>query len=224
MRIPFFSFSSFSPFDDLLEHAEKVKECAWVFQQAIECHVSGKCDRFEEHRKEVDKLESEADAIKRRIRGHIPRGAKLPVHKFQLFLYLKEQDKVLDSVEDSLNWLSYRIEPGIPEELKKDFFGLVDSVIEPLEELSRVVEEAKKYFDNYSDRQRNIVKGIIDNLRNREYEADKIEDALKRRIFSINTDPVTTYHMIKLVEFIGSIADHAENSGDMMRAMIARKR
>ncbi|MBT4363660.1 MAG: DUF47 family protein, partial [Desulfobacteraceae bacterium] len=77
---------------------------------------------------------------------------------------------------------------------------------------------------NYSDRQRNIVKGIIDNLRKMEYEADKIEDALKQRIFSINTDPVTTYHMIKLVEFIGSIADHAENSGDMMRAMIARKR
>ena len=131
---------------------------------------------------------------------------------------------MLDSVEDSLNWLSYRIEPGIPEELRKDFFVLVDSVIEPLEELSRVVEEAKKYFDNYSDRQRNIVKGIIDNLRKMEYEADKIEDALKQRIFSINTDPVTTYHMIKLVEFIGSIADHAENSGDMMRAMIARKR
>ena len=224
MRIPFFSFSSFSPFDDLQEHAEKVKECAWVFQQAIECHTSGKCERFEEHREEVDNLESEADAIKRRIRGHIPRGAKLPVHKFQLFLYLKEQDKVLDSVEDSLNWLSYRIEPGIPDELRKDFFTLVDSVIEPLEELSRVVEEAKKYFDNYSDRQRNIVKGIIDNLRKMEYEADKIEDALKQRIFSINTDPVTTYHMIKLVEFIGSIADHAENSGDMMRAMIARKR
>jgi hypothetical protein len=28
--------------------------------------------------------------------------------------------------------------------------------------------------------------------------------------------------MIRLAEYIGSIADHAENAGDMMRAMIAR--
>jgi uncharacterized protein Yka (UPF0111/DUF47 family) len=30
--------------------------------------------------------------------------------------------------------------------------------------------------------------------------------------------------MVKLAEIIGSIADHAENAGDMMRAMIARKK
>jgi uncharacterized protein len=29
--------------------------------------------------------------------------------------------------------------------------------------------------------------------------------------------------MVKLAEIIGSVADHAENAGDMMRAMIARK-
>ena len=35
-------------------------------------------------------------------------------------------------------------------------------------------------------------------------------------------DPVTVFHMIRLAETIGSIADHAENAGDMMRAMMAR--
>jgi len=28
--------------------------------------------------------------------------------------------------------------------------------------------------------------------------------------------------MVRLAEIIGSVADHAENAGDMMRAMIAR--
>ena len=63
MRIPFFSMFMASPFDGLHNHAEKVKECAWVFQQAIECHISNKCKTFEEFRQEVAKLESEADAI-----------------------------------------------------------------------------------------------------------------------------------------------------------------
>lgn len=224
MRIPFFSFFTISPFDGLLEHAEKVKECGWAFQQAIECYASERCEEFEVYRQEVDKLESEADAIKRRIRGHIPVGTRMPVAKFQLFQYLKEQDKVLDSVEDSLDWLSCRISPGFTEGLTKDLFLLVDSVIEPIEELSRMVAEAKKYFETYSDKQRNIVKEIISNLRKREHEADRIEDELKHKIFALEKDPVSIFHIVRLAEYISAIADHAENAGDMMRAMIAKKR
>ena len=92
-----------SPFDGLQEHAEKIKECAWAFQQAIECHITDQCDSFEEFRLEVDRLESEADAIKRRIRGHLPKGTLMPVDKFELFRYLHEQDKVLDAVEEGLD-------------------------------------------------------------------------------------------------------------------------
>ena len=136
MRIPFFNMFVTSPFEGLQEHAEKVQECTWAFQQAIECHVSKKCQTFEEFRAQVIQLESEADAIKRRIRGHLPKGTLLPVDKFQLFRYLREQDSVLDAVEDALDWLSYRSDPGIPPELEKDFFLLVEAVIDPIEELT----------------------------------------------------------------------------------------
>ena len=169
-------------------------------------------------------MESEADAIKRRIRGHIPKGTRMPVSKFELFLYIREQDKVLDSVQEALDWLSYRSRPGIPEEIKKDLFLLVDSVMEPTEDLGRMVAEAKKYFDSYAEKQRRIVKDIIHNLRKREHEADQREDELKIKIFSLEKDPIVVFHMVKLCEIIGSIADHAENAGDMMRAMIAVKR
>jgi predicted phosphate transport protein (TIGR00153 family) len=224
MRLPFFSLFVVSPFDNLLEHAETVKECAWTFQQAIECYASEKCQEFEEYRQEVSRLESEADAIKRRIRGHIPRGTRMPVSKFELFWYIREQDKVLDSVQDSLDWISYRTVPIVSEEIQKGLFLFVDSVIEPIEELSRMVAEAKKYFDSYSEKQRKIVKEIIVNLRKREHEADQLEDEFKTKVFSLEKDPIGIFHLIKLSELIGSVADHAENAGDMMRAMIARRK
>ena len=222
MRIPILSMFMTSPFDGVQEHAEKVKECAWAFQQAMECYSSDQCTTFEKFRKDVIKLESEADAIKRRIRGHIPIGTLMPVDKFQLFLFLKEQDKVLDSVEDALDWISYRPEPGIPEEVRKDFFFLVDAIVDPIEELSTMVAEARVYFKNYSEKQRIVVKNIIREIRRQEHEADKIEDMIKRKVFALGADPVTVFHMIRLAEVIGSIADHAENAGDMMRAMLAR--
>ena len=226
MHIPFFSrfMSRFmaSPFDGLQEHAEKVKVCAWTFQQAMECYVSAKCERFEELRQEVIKLESEADAIKKNIRGHLPKGTIIPVDKYELFRYLREQDQVPDAMEDALDLISYRGDSEIPKALEKDFFLLVDAVIDPVEDLSRMVVEARKYFRNFSDNQRDKVKAIIQNLADKEHEADILEDSLKRNIFQLETDPVAVFHMIRLTETIGSIADHAENAGDMMRAMIAR--
>jgi hypothetical protein len=211
-----------SPFDGIQEHAEKVKECAWVFQRAIECIIEERCEDFEQFRQDIDKLEDEADAIKRRIRGHLPKGTLLPVDKFELFRYLSEQDKVLDVVEEGLDWLSFRAAAGIPEVLEKDFMLLVEAVMDPIEELSKMVNEARKYFSNFSDAQRIVVKDMIRSLRHYEHEADKLEDSVKEKIFNTIEDAVAVFHLVRLTEIIGSIADHAENAGDMMRAMVAR--
>jgi predicted phosphate transport protein (TIGR00153 family) len=211
-----------SPFGGLQEHAEKIKECTWAFQQAIECHITDQCESFEEFRLEVDRLESEADSVKRRIRGHLPKGTLMPIDKFELFRYLHEQDKVLDAVEEALDWLSFRSEPGIPKALEKDFYLLVDAVLDPVEEMCRMVSEARKYFKTFSEKQRGEVKKIIHTLRQQEHEADKVEDEIKKKVLNMTIEPVIIFHMIRLAETIGSIADHAENAGDMMRAMLAR--
>jgi len=222
MRIPLLSMFITSPFDDLQEHAEKLKECALAFQQAMECHMSDKCNTFENHKGLVDVIEREADAIKRRIRGHLPKGTLLAVDKFQLFRYLREQDSILDSMKGALSWLSYRESPGIPPELQKDFAKLVDSAIDPIDTLNDMLAEARKYFNSFSEKQRIVVKDIISILRQKEHDSDQVEHALKQKIFTSSTDPVTVFHALMLAEKISDIADHAENAGDMMRAMVAR--
>ena len=50
-----------------------------------------------------------------------------------------------------------------------------------------------------------------------------VEDAIKEKVLNMqDIDAVTVFHMIRLAETIGSIADHAENAGDMVRSMLAR--
>ena len=222
MRLPFLSMFITSPFEGLQEHAEVVKDCAWVFQEAVECHISYKCSRFDSLRGDIIEMEREADAIKRRIRGHLPKGTYMPVDKFQLFRYLREQDGVLDSVEDALDWLALRPDETIPKDLQKDIFQLVDTVVDPIDELSSMVVEARKYFKTYKEKQRIVVKEIIRTLRHQEREADRVEHKIKMKIFNMDVDPITIFHVVRLAEIIGSIADHAENAGDMMRAMVAK--
>jgi predicted phosphate transport protein (TIGR00153 family) len=211
-----------SPFDGIQEHAEVIKDCAWTFQEAVECHISLKCSRFDALRGDIIEMEREADAIKRRVRGHLPKGTLMPVDKFQLFRYLREQDCVLDSVEHALDWLSVRAEVEIPKDLQKDLLHLVDTVLDPIDELSVMVQEARAYFRTYKENQRIKVKEIIHSLRMQEREADRVEHKLKSKVFNMQSDPVTIFHIVRLSEIIGSIADHAENAGDMMRAMVAR--
>ena len=99
---------------------------------------------------------------------------------------------------------------------------LVEAVIDPIEQLHQMVAEAHKYFSNFSENQRVIVKDMIRTLRQYEHEADKLEDAVKEKIFNSIDDAVAVFHLVRLTEIIGSIADHAENAGDMMRAMMAK--
>ncbi len=222
MRFPFFNLFRTSPLEGLTEHLDKVKECTQAFQEAIECHISNECHRFLELKKVVDDLEHEADAIKRRIRGHLPKGTLMPVDKFELFRYLSEQDNVLDAVQDTLDWLSFRMEPSIPEELHREILLLVEASLEAVEALAVMVIEARTYFRSYNEDQRVQVKSLIREIRQKEHHADHAEDQLKEKVFNMGLDGVTVFHVVRLAENIGAIADHAENAGDMMRAMIAR--
>jgi predicted phosphate transport protein (TIGR00153 family) len=222
MRIPFISMFVTSPFEGLQEHAQKLEDCALVFQQAMECYITEDCSRFEEFRSEIDRLEDEADAIKRRIRGHLPKGTLLQFDKFELFRFLGEQDNVLDAMEESLDWISIRSDLGIPQSLVSDIKVLVDAITSAIEELSKMVAEARKYFTSYAENQRVVVKDIVHNLRLQEREADKLEDRFKQKVFDSVSDPVTVFYLVRMAEIIGKIADHAENAGDMMRAMIAK--
>ncbi len=210
-----------SPFENLKRHTDKVNECTKMFKKAIECHIDRKCEEFDNLTDLVARLESEADAIKRNIRGHLPRGIWMPVDKFAFFMYLREQDKVLDDVEESLYWLSYRPE-GVEEGIADDLLYLVESVIPAIEKLSPMVELATQYFRRKYEKRREEIKALIRDIRQHEHEADLVERELKHKIFSTMKDPVQIYHLIRLVETIGSIADHAQNAADMMRAMIAR--
>ncbi|RKX62135.1 MAG: TIGR00153 family protein [Thermodesulfobacteriota bacterium] len=209
-----------SPFEDLQKHADKVKECAHLFREAAVCYIGKEYERFDVLTDQVARLESKADDIKRNIRNHLPWGILMPVDKFQLFDYLREQDKVMDEVEEALFWLSFRPE-GIPPELAADMHDLVEAVIPPIEKLPVLVTLATEYFKSKSAEQRTKMKSLIRDIRQHEREADHLERELKSKIFTTIKDALVVFHLVRLVEHIGDIADHAQNASDRMRAMIA---
>jgi predicted phosphate transport protein (TIGR00153 family) len=222
MRFSFFSLFHESPFQKLKNHADKVKECAWMFKRAAECYVEEECEEFDKLTEEVAILESQADGLKRNLRNHLPRGLLMPVDKFVLLDCLREQDHVLDAVEEALYWLSFKPMGGIAPELVVDFLHLIDAVIPAIEKLPDMADQAIVFFREKTEENRDKLKSVIGDIHQSEKEADHLEHELKKQAFAVLKDPVDIFHMVRLVEIIGSIADYAQNASDRVRTMMAR--
>ncbi len=221
-RIPIFRVLRKSPFDGLLEHASKVRECLSTLKEAIVTYSEGKYEESQKLSDRVVALEHEADLIKNKVLMSLPRGILLPVEKSEFIRLLIEQDAILNSAEDAVIWMNMR-KTKIPKEIKEDFLRHLYKVLECTDALEKVVINVKKLVTaTLSRKLRETTEKIIQEVHKKEYEDDTIEKELAKKIFALPSDPLSVFHLLKLSDLIGDIATHAENAGDRISAMIAR--
>jgi uncharacterized protein len=220
MRRPFTLLFNENPFGLLRQHTEKIKECAWKFQHAVECQVSRNCENFEEVRLELEKMASEAVGLGDRIRNQLPKGVFSAIQRFQLVQYLRAEESILAAIQQSLNWFTYREEVILAPTVEKDFFLLVESVMDPIEDLTAMINDADRYCSTFSAKPKKSLLKKLEDIRRQEREAGQAEERLKRRAFETLMDPVSVFRMFRLAENIGAIARHAAIAGDLMRSMI----
>jgi len=208
-------------FNLLLKHARLVAECLIRLPLALEAYLHKDKERLFEIAKHITEIEKEADKVKTNIRGHLPKGLILPVEKFEIFLYLKEQDGVADSAEEIINWLSFK-DIDIPEDLAQKLQKLLTQNLEPLRYIEELVQRATDFLITRSETSRNIAKELVRKIRYEEYLSENLATELKREVFSRISDPLTLFYLLNLVDMITDISGHAENAADLMRAMIAK--
>ncbi len=222
MRIPLVNMLRRSPLENTLRHARKVAECAPIFVEAVESYFKGDRDRFELNKEDIRDIEAEADRIKRNIRSHLPPSILLPFSLPAFFSFLREADKVVDCVKNSLYWMSY-MQLVLPADIEREYVALVRSVGEYLGLLPELVERAHTYFETRMESDRQLVKEGVREIRHREKASDDMEKMIIVRLCAADTVPPKTFFiMTRLVETTGDIADHLENAADMMRVLIAR--
>ncbi len=219
-RIPILSVLRKSPFDDFVEHASKVNECIHIWKQAVSAYLEKKYNIFEELSNKVQLLEHEADLIKGKISAHLPKGIYMPVFKSDFMMCLKEQDAVLDYAEDTVIWLSFKkVDMGF---IKDELLQHTQKVTETVETLEKVALRLKEFFRTYKNSTREEMKELIKDVHRQEWESDRIEKALTKKVFNSGKDALSVYFMVKSINLSASIANHAENAGDRIRAMIAK--
>lgn len=213
-----------SPFGQLLEHMSKVRECVNVLHKGLTKYYQGNFNSFTEITSKVSQLEHEADLIKGNIRNHLPRTIFMPVDKGKFLWALREQDKILDHAENLAKMLDMR-HTKIPKKLQDNFIKHVDLVSKTVNKMEEAVDNIKDLIEtSFVKREREQTKEFIYEVYKYEREADVQKYEITKGIYQLEKklDPMDIYHLLKIVDWVDDIADHAENVSDWLRSMIAK--
>ena len=218
------TFRRKSPFNSLVEHMCKVKECISILGTGLITYYEGDYKNFSEIAKKVSKIEHEADIIKRNLRNHLPSFVFIPVDKGKFLWALREQDAILDHAENLSRMLDMR-HTKIPKSLQKVFIEHVELVVKTVEAMQSAVNNLCDLVEtSFVKREREQTKEFIYKVHEFEYKADKKKYEMTKGIYKLEKklSSMDVYHLLKIADWVDDIADHAENVADWLRAMIAK--
>lgn len=208
--------------EGLGEHYDKIIEGVHLIEEALECYIGGgpACGEFLELKSKVQKLEEQADKIKRQIRNHLPRGLFMPVDKILFFNYTRSQDNILDDGQDALQWLFMR-PATIPEEFSSNLLGFVSEVIKTVELLKAALDSTVGLVigKHYS---RGETKDTFRAVRAQHKVVYGKRTDMLQQIFNSSLEFKDIYQLIHFVDKLNGMSHNAEGCADMLRAMIAR--
>lgn len=213
-----------SPFGPLVEHTKKVHECVQLVMPLVEAMIGEDYEGIHRLQDQVSKLEYEADVIKHEIRQQIPRRYFLPVDRAELENFLRCQDRIADSVQDFAVILLIRntkVHPAIRDELLE----FVQQVLKVSNTLMDAAQELQSLAEtSFGGAEAVSVLARIAGLGEQEWGADKMQHRLSQNIYRIEKelDPVTIMFYDKILRTLSRVANEAENTGDLLRAMILK--
>lgn len=215
-----------SPFDSLVDHAAKVKECLQVLSDGFGTYLEGDFEAFHKVRDDVSRLEHEADRIKYNARSHLPRFLFMPVNRGDFLSAISQQDKILDFAEALADLMDMRPTP-VPSELRGPMMEHKKKVVETLQHY----EDAVAFLNNavssgFSRENRERTKEAIKRVHYAEHQADVAGNAAKRKVYELEQqgqmNPMDEYHILKIIDWVDEMADRAENASERIRIMVAR--
>ncbi len=187
---------------------DKLSESSLLFQRAVRIYLDEGCTpEFEQKLGDVNRMESEADKLRRTIEVQLYEQTLIPESRGDVLGLLENLDSVLNLFEGAL-W-GFSIEtPEIPKEFRSDFASLTEQVIHAVE---AIVLASRAFFRNIE-----AVKDHMHKVMFYEKEADKVSTKLKRAIFGSDLELARKAQLRNFVEHLDNIADRSEDVADRL--------
>ena len=171
--------------------------------------------------KEVDRLESQADMLLRKITTSLQGGAFLPIMRKDVY-QLAAADEVANAAESFCDFLLSQ-RPEIPPAFRGAFSDIASANIEMFPDLKEAINFLKLGNFSWREDKNNTFRAIARRIGIEESNIDALEWKLTRDIFNSDLPLANKMHIHALLKQITRLSDHIENVSDRIQIMITRE-
>ena len=212
-----------SPVGPMEKHIEIAHKCARRLVGFFEAVVAKDWDKAAEVRSEIERLEHEADELKKQIRLNLPKSLFMPVPREDLLELLLVQDKIANRSKDVSGIVIGR-KLEIPDAIATDLMEFVERCTDATRQARKSVRELDELFTaGFRGAEVELVAGMIEELDRIETDTDDREVELRGQLFAVeeNLNPVNVMFLYQVIGRIGEIADMAERVGRRLELLLA---
>ena len=212
-----------SPVQPLEKHIEIAYGCAKKLRPFFAAAVAGDWEAAAVARDDIERLEHDADNLKKEIRLHLPKSLFMPVPREDLLELLLVQDKIANRTKD-VSGLVLGRQLQIPETVAEQFLEFVDRNIDAAKQARKSVRELDELFTaGFRGAEVELVSALIEELDRIETDTDDKQAALRASVFAIekNLNPVDAVFTYKVIELTGEIADMSERVGRRLELLLS---
>lgn len=214
-----------SPFSPLQSHMEKVAICIEKLAEVYEVLAAKDYERLEALTQEISSLEHAADVTKNEIRGNLPKGLFLAIHRGDLLEILAIQDGIADKAEDIAVLLTLKkLDPK--EELKKDFKTFLDKNVAAVQKAHQIIREIDELLQaSFGGREAEKVLQMVEEVAYMEHEADILQRDLLKKLYNMEDSlSYSSFHLwITVLQAVASLGNLAERLANRIRMLLEVK-
>ena len=212
-----------SPIRPMQQHMRAAVACARQVLPLFEEMSAGRTEALAERRREIDRLEHEADAIKNEIRSKLPKRLFMAVERRDMLEILDYQDSIADVAQDIAGLADQR-SMRVPEGLAEPLLDLVRRVLAACEQAGHIIDKLDELVETgFGEREVARVEEMINELSRIETETDELAERVQRRLFAMEEElGVGAVFWYQMINWIADLADYAERVGNRLRLLIAR--
>lgn len=213
-----------SPIRPMQEHMAKVHACVSQLNPLFQALIASDHEKVASARKDIARLENEADELKWQLRHQLPAGLFMPVDRRDLLEVLTMQDKIANQAKDIAGLVLGR-KMTLPSQMHDLFLKYGDRCIDASAQALKVIQELDELVETgFRGVEVDRVEKMISTLNDIEGETDSLQVELRDILFSLEdelrpTDVMFTY---RLIEGVGKVADLAQRVGSRMQLVLAR--
>jgi uncharacterized protein len=221
---PFLNMFGRSPIGPLEEHMAKVNACVKQLDPFFDAVFKQDWANVAKLQKEIAHLENEADDMKRELRLHLPKGLFMPVSRSDILELLSVQDRLANKAKDIAGIVLGR-KMIFPEPIAELFLQFLQRNIDAAQQANTAIHELDELLEtSFSGSEIKLVEAMIAKLAGIERDTDKQQIQLRQIIFELENElpPVNVMFIYKIIEWIGDLADRAQDIGDRLQILLAK--